>query len=129
MAAPDTAWFSRFTSFSFHMGQQRSPHLWNAAILVVSVLAALAAERASRTASRTAFGARAAARVPATVVSPGSPDVGAFVRPVRPDTLFAYFHPVIQPDPFAAPRPRPEENIASADTVPTVPSAPAPGNR
>src|SRR5215213_3539136 len=122
MAALGTACRWRFTSFSFQMGQSLSPHLSNAAILAVSVLVALAAERMG--------GAAATPRgMPRVSAGAAALDVGEYVRPVRGEMSFGRFHPVIRPDPFAPAAVRSEENIASQSGAPTVPSTAVRGSR
>jgi hypothetical protein len=119
MAALGTGSCWRCTSFSFHMAQLHSRHLWNAAILVASALLALVAERVAAAPARPRAGASDVG---------GLADVGRFVSRTVGDSLAPGFHASVSLDPFdtrldTRAVPVEQVGVASAPAAPTVPSS------
>jgi hypothetical protein len=116
MAALDTGFGWRCTSFSCQMAHQLSRHLRNALILVVSVLVALAAERIATSQPRVS--------TPGALDAALLADIGDFVVPIRTDTAIPQFRMPVRLDPFDSRRlDVGQSNVAPQAGVPTVPSA------
>src|SRR5688572_14353544 len=94
MAALDIASPWRCTSLSFQMAHQLSGHLWNAAILALSVAIAVAAERLTVAPQPAIAGG--------TRAGLAGPDISDLVAPLGFDSMVPAFRMPVRIDPFEA---------------------------
>lgn len=104
------------------MAHQTSGHLWNAVILVVSALVALAAERIATSSRR--------ATTPGALDVAAIGDISNYITPMRADSAVPRFRRNVRTDPFESRQVAPEpSDVASQAGVPTVRSSAANGRR